>query len=520
MKLKKNTIKSIIVILTTMIILFVNGKISAETFQPNGVDGTRLWTKATVVTKKGSSILIWQFPSNGLTTPNNNLFCANEGGRFIGGNEYTGYDIYDKDNMLNNVDGNYNTVKTNYNQVLWVLDNIYVSYDENGKIVRDELKSRMIDNLKFVTNYKFNTEIDNLAQSENCDSLFFTIGQSLLWKYTKNKNGDIDVIRINYNKKENADATTVLNALKAVADTKKDYESPNLKASEIESYMNSLSIDSSSATITDKSDSDKLVGPFVINNYDSKYKNIVTEDYYVKVNGEKLSTYGIDRDKENENVFYLKVNSSDLPSTCDIEIEYVPSIIITTGKYWIQSKGGQQLVSANKKLVKKSIATSVSQSSKYYLSVLKMKYGTSNIVEGADVSIFENDTNGTPIKAGTTGTDWSSLRTDEFEDTKTFIIRENNAPNGYINMLEGLDIKVTISKSGNAFTSTRKIFRGNTDVTSEYGKYVSFNKAKESDDVLRIGLYIKDPNSIDYKLKIIKKDKKTQDELSGAKFSE
>ena len=135
MKLKKNTIKSIIVILTTMIILFVNGKISAETFQPNGVDGTRLWTKATVVTKKGSSILIWQFPSNGLTTPNNNLFCANEGGRFIGGNEYTGYDIYDKDNMLNNVDGNYNTVKTNYNQVLWVLDNIYVSYDENGKIV-------------------------------------------------------------------------------------------------------------------------------------------------------------------------------------------------------------------------------------------------------------------------------------------------------------------------------------------------------------------------------------------------
>ena len=498
-------LKKIIFIFLFMALLLLFCKVSkAETFQPIGVDWNRNYTKATFKSTNFNNKSIWQYTQGGSSSVTTDVFCVKEGASFYGKQTYTGYDLYDTSKK-----SQYDAISKNYNKIMWVVDHIYISHSAS-----DSVKSAVIRNLKSITNGSVDSQIDAINKSSNRDALFFEIGQCLLWTYSSNTNNIGTIQQIKYDGKVDQNATDVFNALKKVADGQGNYTSANAdgNADVRKKYINSLSFDNSGADINGKT-----AGPFVLNNYNEKYN--LGSTWTVKVNGTQ-KTYNTDYSvRRDGNKFYIDFKS-DLPGTCTIQITLNQRTVLTRGNYWKNSynSAGQPLISIRKEMVSKDISTTVSQSASFYVDVTKLKYPIDTdleFVSGAQMTLKYDDQTITK----TTGSDWGTFKTGEFTTAKTFTITEDKAPNGYVNMLEGLTIKVTVARNNGSFSASRKVFKGTTDVTSQYGKYVSIYPKKNDDDTLRVGIAIKDPETIDYNFRVIKKSKTTNDGLRDAKFN-
>ena len=502
---KKQIMQKILIFFAIIIgSLFWQQKVNAETFQPIGTGtNNRNATNATVNTQNWGSIKIWQYTTNGAGTVTDNVYCANKGGNFVGKHTYTRYNLYDESKK-----DTYLVVKNNYNKILWVLDNVYI--DKN---VDANVQSNMIENLKSITNGSVNTQIDYINSHANKNEIFYEISQMLLWRYTTNVNGvPGNITAFKYGNQSIDQAKVVYNALAGIADNQGNYKSYNLNSAELEKYISSLSFNNNQATINGKT-----AGPFILNNYNANYN--LPSTWNVTLNGNaqvKDKDYKIRRVNNN---FYIDF-TNDLPASSTVNVTLNMKSIITTGSYWVQDKGGQQLISINKKVYSRPIPATVVKSSKYYIDVVKRDSETSKIVPGAKFSIKSDDEK-TTYTEGLSGEDWGNLKTDSFESTNTFTITEEDAPEGYINIFKGLKIKLKISVENSNLVPNLNVYDGDNDVTFDYlsNFKVGVLYNYEENDVVRVGLFVADPKGVDYNLKILKKSKTTNDKLKDAKFN-
>ena len=492
---KKFTKISIVFFIILLSILF-NKTSNAETFQPIGIGTNDRNTTNAFYRTVGSDKQMWQYTKDNRSTVTENVYCASEGKSFVGSHKYEGYDLYYEKGK-----SDYSVISANYNKILWILDNAYV--DKN---VDSATQSAMIENLKKVTNGSVDSQIDYINSHAYKNELFYEITQCLLWSYTKNASNLGGITNIKYGTTNYTQAMDVYNALKKVADTKGNYESLNVNANEVKTYINSLSFDNTAAKIEGN-----VAGPFTLNNYNEKYN--FPSEWFVTVNGKVNKDYSVRREG---NKFYIEFNSN-LPSTCNVNVDLVMQYIITTGKFWFQDDEGQELITVNKERVINDISANVAQSSKYFLDAVKLEYGSSNRVPGATISI-KSENESVVYKTSKTGEDWGSLKTENFTTSKTFIITEDEAPDGYINSLSGIKIKLTVQKNGTSFNSYIKIYKDGQDVTSKYNRFVILSTLKSDDDSVRIGLYIRDIKNVNYNLCVIKRSAKTQKGLANAKF--
>ena len=374
----------------------------------------------------------------------------------------------------------------------------------------DNTRANMIENLKKITNNSVNAEIDSINSDGNRDEIFYEIFQAILWRYTKNEAKAEKALVFNYNGKTNKNSLKVYNKLAEIGDKQGNYKTYNHDSNKLKKYISNLSFDNSQATINGRT-----AGPFVLKNYDEKYN--LPSSWDVKVNGEtkkNKSDYNIRRENDK---FYVVFNA-DLPDACTININLNIKSIVTTGTYWVQDAGGQDLISIDKSVASKNIPANLIKSAEYYLDVVKKDYETQKIVPGAKFSIKSEDGTKTYVEKEN-GADWGNLKTEKFKESKVFIITEESAPEGYINVLEGLKIKLTVSVNNGTLNFQRAIYRGDENVTNYYYNYVWIEHPKDKDGSIKLAISVSDPSGIDYNLKICKRSKTTNDYLSNAKFN-
>ena len=506
---KKQKINRILFIFAIILLSMFFQKITnAETFQPVGIgtNNNRNNTKATIKFEGNVGPRnIWQYTIGGKKSATKNVYCANAGARFYGAKTYKGYDIYNE--SLKNT---FTSAKDNYNKILWTLDNMYIDKKADGNKKDDNTRANMIENLKKITNNFVNAEIDSINSDGNRDEIFYEISQAILWRYTKNEAKAEKALVFNYNGKTNNNALKVYNKLAEIGDKQGSYKTYNHDSNKLKKYISNLSFDNSQATINGRT-----AGPFVLKNYDEKYN--LPSSWDVKVNGEKKknkSDYNIRRENDK---FYVDFNA-DLPDACTININLNIKSIVTTGTYWVQDAGGQDLISVDKSVASKNIPANLIKSAEYYLDVVKKDYETQKIVPGAKFSIKSEDGTKTYVEKEN-GADWGNLKTEKFKESKVFIITEESAPEGYINVLEGLKIKLTVSVNNGTLNFQRAIYRGDENVTNYYYNYVWIEHPKDKDGSIKLAISVSDPSDIDYNLKICKRSKTTNDYLSNAKFN-
>ena len=506
---KKQKINRILFIFAIILLSMFFQKITnAETFQPVGIgtNNNRNNTKATIKFEGNVGPRnIWQYTIGGKKSATKNVYCANAGARFYGAKTYKGYDIYNE--SLKNT---FTSAKDNYNKILWTLDNMYIDKKADGNKKDDNTRANMIENLKKITNNSVNAEIDSINSDGNRDEIFYEISQAILWRYTKNEAKAEKALVFNYNGKTNNNALKVYNKLAEIGDKQGSYKTYNHDSNKLKKYISNLSFDNSQATINGRT-----AGPFVLKNYDEKYN--LPSSWDVKVNGEKKknkSDYNIRRENDK---FYVDFNA-DLPDACTININLNIKSIVTTGTYWVQDAGGQDLISIDKSVASKNIPANLIKSAEYYLDVVKKDYETQKIVPGAKFSIKSEDGTKTYVEKEN-GADWGNLKTEKFKESKVFIITEESAPEGYINVLEGLKIKLTVSVNNGTLNFQRAIYRGDENVTDYYYNYVWIEHPKDKDGSIKLAISVSDPSDIDYNLKICKRSKTTNDYLSNAKFN-
>ena len=506
---RKQKINRILFIFAIILLSMFFQKITnAETFQPVGIgtNNNRNNTKATIKFEGNVGPRnIWQYTIGGKKSATKNVYCANAGARFYGAKTYKGYDIYNE--SLKNT---FTSAKDNYNKILWTLDNMYIDKKADGNKMDDNTRANMIENLKKITNNSVNAEIDSINSDGNRDEIFYEISQAILWRYTKNEAKAEKALVFNYNGKTNNNALKVYNKLAEIGDKQGSYKTYNHDSNKLKKYISNLSFDNSQATINGRT-----AGPFVLKNYDEKYN--LPSSWDVKVNGEtkkNKSDYNIRRENDK---FYVDFNA-DLPDACTININLNIKSIVTTGTYWVQDAGGQDLISIDKSVASKNIPANLIKSAEYYLDVVKKDYETQKIVPGAKFSIKSEDGTKTYVEKEN-GADWGNLKTEKFKESKVFIITEESAPEGYINVLEGLKIKLTVSVNNGTLNFQRAIYRGDENVTDYYYNYVWIEHPKDKDGSIKLAISVSDPSDIDYNLKICKRSKTTNDYLSNAKFN-
>lgn len=94
--------------------------------------------------------------------------------------------------------------------------------------------------------------------------------------------------------------------------------------------------------------------------------------------------------RRDGNKFYIDF-TNNLPTSGTVKATLNIKSIITTGSYWVQDKGGQQLISIDKSVYSKAIPATVIGSSKYYIDVVKRDSATGKMVSGAKFSIKSDD---------------------------------------------------------------------------------------------------------------------------------
>ena len=306
----------------------------------------------------------------------NNIYCLDYCGTLNSGSYYTiGSDIY---NLTNNqIIELFGSVE-NYNKALWVMDNMFLSEDQNS----DEMIT-MIDQLKQVlhtdiaknaikekynlsnfSNESMDTAINNVYQNK-WYNVFYSVQQCVLWNYTTNTKSFPGLTKLygGYSL-EGKYYNWMYTGLKAVADTKENYSSPNKSTNGVSSMLNSLTMSSSNAKVDLQN---KKIGPFVINGYD---KEVITKkNYEVKINGTKLATsdYTITFDGTN---IYIKITNSGIDlSNVKVDISVNLIGVETKGNIFYKQRS-QDIVYLKKNTVSRKL-NGTTEDTKFDLRLLK-----------------------------------------------------------------------------------------------------------------------------------------------------
>ena len=314
-----------------------------------------------------------------------NIYCLNYAGVLNDGSVYTvSEDIYNLSaDKVKNIFG----TTENYNKSMWLMDNMMISQgqskDEMNVMVNqlkeilhsDIAKKAIID--KYNVPNLTNGDIDNIINhvySNGWYDVFFTVQQSVMWNYTVNTKPfpGLTSLSSGYDI-QGKYYMWMYTGLKAVADTKGSYNSPN-KNGTVETKINSITMDSKSATIDVQN---KKVGPFIINGYSDDI--ITKKDYSVKVNGSELksSDYTVSFDGKN---LYITIQNTEIDlSAAKVDVAMNIVGVKTSGTY-LYKQYSQDIVSLKKDTVPKKIVGST-EDTEFDLRLIKNIAGVWNTNE-------------------------------------------------------------------------------------------------------------------------------------------
>lgn len=183
--------------------------------------------------------------------------------------------------------------RANYNKALWILDNIFVDQGQTAEeksVMIAQLKEALHSevainavatqyNLPNFTAQDMDDAINYLDINQMYDAIY-SVEQCALWNYTVNTHYYPGLSSLNAGfRLDGKYYMWMYTGLRAVADTKGDYVSPNVN-NNIENTINSLSMSSNEAYV----DAERMqIGPFIVNGYDNNITSV--KSYEVKLNG-------------------------------------------------------------------------------------------------------------------------------------------------------------------------------------------------------------------------------------------
>lgn len=330
-----------------------------------------------------------------------NIYCLNHGGVLNKGSVYSvSADLYNmSEDQIKNVFGS----NENYNRSLWIMDNMVISQNQS----KDEM-SVMVTQLKEalhsetalnairktynVPNLKAG-DVDNVINhiySNGKYDVFYTTQQCVLWNYTNNKRSFSGLSSLNSGTDlEGKYYKWMYTGLKAVADTKESYNSPN-KNKNVISIINNITMDSKSATIDANS---RKIGPFILNGYNSEI--MTKREYAVTINGKKLENSDYSYSFEGNKVYFTIKNTSYDLSAAKVDIAMNVKATSTTGSY-LYKQNSQNIISLNKDVVLKHLSGST-EDTEFDLRLIKNISQVWNI--GNSEAKLKVDLNATSLKS-------------------------------------------------------------------------------------------------------------------------
>ena len=305
----------------------------------------------------------------------NNIYCFNHGGVLNRGSSYTvSSDLYNMTSeQINNVFGSVQ----NYNKALWVIDNMVINQNQNKdeiSVMVSQLKEAVHSDIAInavksqynVANVTYG-DLDNVINhvySNGWYDVFYSVQQSVIWNYTTNSrqfngltklNGGYDLQGKYY--------MWLYTALKAVANTKGEYNSPN-KSNSVVSTINNLTMDSKSATIDTNN---RKIGPFIINGYN---KEIMTQkEYTIKINGTTLKSSDYTTSFDGKNLYITVKNNSYNLDSAKVDVSMNITATTTSGTY-LYKKYSQDIISIDKNTVPKKL-TGSTEDTEFDLRLIK-----------------------------------------------------------------------------------------------------------------------------------------------------
>ena len=305
----------------------------------------------------------------------NNIYCFNHGGVLNRGSSYTvSSDLYNMTSeQINNVFGSVQ----NYNKALWVIDNMVINQNQNKdeiSVMVSQLKEAVHSDIAInavksqynVANVTYG-DLDNVINhvySNGWYDVFYSVQQSVIWNYTTNSrqfngltklNGGYDLQGKYY--------MWLYTALKAVANTKGEYNSPN-KSNSVVSTINNLTMDSKSATIDTNN---RKIGPFIINGYN---KEIMTQkEYTIKINGTTLKSSDYTTSFDGKNLYIIVKNNSYNLDSAKVDVSMNITATTTSGTY-LYKKYSQDIISIDKNTVPKKL-TGSTEDTEFDLRLIK-----------------------------------------------------------------------------------------------------------------------------------------------------
>ena len=461
-----------------------------------------------------------------------NLFCYDQGGVLNDGTVYTVMsNVYDlNDNQITEIFGS----KQNYNKTLWLIDNMYLSEGQN----KEELDA-MVYQLKQAVHSetalnavrsKYNVpalkagDMDNVINHvylNGWHNVFYSVEQCVLWNYTVNTrqysgltslNGGYDLQGKYY--------MWLYTALKAVADTKGNYQSPN-KNNGVQNSINSLNMDSSSAKIDV---ANRKVGPFIVNGYNAALTPKIA--YSVSVNGTTLNSSDYQISFDGKNLYITISNSKYNLNVAKVNVSMNVKAIKTTATLLYRS-GSQDVVAFHKNVIGKNLPGSVSgDNSEFDLRLVKNIAGVWSVSNSeaqvkydmnSDILKTRKIERVSSLKGGSKTESWKinkypvTVSTGDIVKYQITVVNEGNL-NGYATQIkdyiaDGLElvskeelVKLGILDENSEYYGWTKgnSSNGFTELYTNYladKELVAYNKSTDSIDLKTVYVYCKVTNS-------------------------
>ena len=393
------------------------------------------------------------------TSKYNNVYCIQEGNNLS-------YATYNKSINLYNSSESSQCFK-NYNQALWIIDNMYISTSEDetqllnyfaNMLTSPEVKKNVSsygnitsDNIKSLNKIVGNGK-DSYGNTIN-RNLIETIEQLVLWNYTNNKSSDNFDALVNAGISGSNISSADQNTCKYVYYALKYLANKNSKYTSNGTTKNVVTLDSSKAEIDlDK----KQIGPYylkangVVLNIDKEYKSKIS----ATVTKDDNSTVNLKDDKvivNNDGSFYINFAECGSITKSDLQISSMYVGATTTATVIVNAKS-QNLLNVKKKPVYNNLKDTkqISISGRYSIVLIKVdKNGHAVTNNPATFSITGKVTKNN-INTNTKG--MVSIVTNqaiESEKAKdSYVIKEENAPKGFIKYNGNINLNVSFKKEG------------------------------------------------------------------------
>ena len=330
-----------------------------------------------------------------------NIFCMSHGNVLNTGSVYSvNADLYSMSaDQIKSVFGS----NENYNKALWIIDNMVINQNQNKdemNVMVAQLKEALHSgvainaisakyNLPKLTTNDIDNVINHIYTNGKYD-VFYATQQCVLWNYTNNKRSFNELTALSSGTDiEGKYYRWMYTGLKAVADTKGNYNSPN-KGKNITSIINNITMDSKSATIDVNN---RKIGPFILNGYNSEI--MTKREYAVTINGKKLENSDYSFTFAGNEVYFTIKNTSYNLTSAKIDIAMNVKATSTTGSY-LYKQNSQNIISLYKDVVCKHL-TGSTEDTEFDLRLIKNISEVWNV--GNSQAKLKVDLNATSLKS-------------------------------------------------------------------------------------------------------------------------